>query len=68
MSICTGDYADWSKENCAKMCGYCPAGGDNAVVQGERDVTIIVYSVKVRGVVNVHILQIRGMLTLIFRI
>lgn len=22
-SICTGEYADWARSNCAKLCGYC---------------------------------------------
>ncbi|KAK7095028.1 hypothetical protein V1264_006491 [Littorina saxatilis] len=26
-SVCTGDYADWAKDNCAKMCGVCGSTG-----------------------------------------
>lgn len=29
-SICTGEYENWAKETCPKMCGICSGGSEPA--------------------------------------
>ena len=44
-SICTGQYAAWATDNCAKDCGHCGSGGGGGATSGAGKVLLCAFVV-----------------------